>query len=109
MADVLPRPEDLKPNSDLRYVLIRRESLDHQVTTLSADLEQAWLQPASDANVLLMPRDEVIVFNLEGGRELQMQPVLDDLRQQAVLGAPAKTVGVGGQVRAPGQYRSKSA
>ena len=104
VADVLPRPEDLKPNSDLRYVLIRRESLDHQVTTLSADLEQAWQQPASDANVSLMPRDEVIVFNLEGGRELQMKPVLDDLRQQAVMGAPAKTVGVGGQVRAPGQY-----
>jgi len=104
VADVLPRPEDLKPNSDLHYVLIRRESLDHQVTTLSADLEKAWRQPASDANVSLMPRDQVFVFNLEGGRELQMKPVLDDLRQQAVMGAPAKTVGVGGQVRAPGQY-----
>jgi len=104
VADVLPRPEDLKPNSDLHYVLIRRESLDHQVTTLSADLEKAWQQPASDANVSLMPRDQVFVFNLEGGRELQMKPVLDDLRQQAVMGAPAKTVGVGGQVRAPGQY-----
>ena len=44
------------------------------------------------------------MFNLEGGRELQMKPMLDDLRQQAVMGAPAKTVGVGGQVRAPGQY-----
>ena len=108
VADVLPRPEDLKPNSDLRYVLIRRESLDHQVTTLSADLEQAWQQPASDANVALMPRDQVIVFNLEGGRELQMKPVLDDLRQQAVMGAPAKTVGVGGQVRAPGTVSARS-
>jgi protein involved in polysaccharide export with SLBB domain len=55
IADVLSRPEDLKPNSDLRYVLIRRESLDKQVTVVSADLEQAWLQPASDANVQLLP------------------------------------------------------
>jgi protein involved in polysaccharide export with SLBB domain len=104
IADLLPRAEDLKPNSDLHYVLIRRESLDHQVSTLSADLEKAWLQPASDANVLLSPRDQLYVFNLEGGRELQLKPVLDDLRQQAVMGAPAQTVGVGGRVRAPGQY-----
>jgi polysaccharide biosynthesis/export protein len=104
IGDVLPRPEDLKPNSDLHYLLIRRESLDHQISTLSADLEKAWREPSSDANVLLAPRDEIYVFNLEGGRELQMKPVLDDLRQQAVMGAPAKTVGVGGRVRAPGTY-----
>ena len=104
IADVLQRPEDLKPNSDLRYVLIRRESLDKQVTVVSADLEQAWLQPASDANVQLLPRDQVFVFNLEGGRELQLRPLIEDLRQQAVAGAPAQMVQVGGQVRAPGQY-----
>ena len=104
IADVLPRPEDLKPGSDLHYVLIRRESLDHQISTVSADLEAAWLQPASDANVLLLPRDEIYVFNLEGGRELQLKPVLDDLRQQASMGTPAQTVQVGGQVRVPGQY-----
>jgi protein involved in polysaccharide export with SLBB domain len=104
IADVLPRAEDLKPNSDLHYVLIRRESPDQRVTTHSADLAKAWRQPTSDANVLLAPRDEVYVFDLEGGRELQMKPVMDDLRRQAVLGAPAQTVGVGGRVRAPGQY-----
>jgi protein involved in polysaccharide export with SLBB domain len=104
IADVLSRPEDLKPNSDTHYVLIRRESLDNKVSAVSADLEQAWLQPYSDANVQLMPRDQLYVFNLEGGRELQLMPVLESLRQQAVMGAPAQTVGVGGQVRAPGQY-----
>jgi protein involved in polysaccharide export with SLBB domain len=104
IADVLPRPEDLKPNSDMHYVLIRRESLDNKVSAVSADLEQAWLQPNSEANVQLMPRDQLYVFNLEGGRELQLMPVLESLRQQAVMGAPAQTVGVGGQVRAPGQY-----
>ena len=55
IADVLPRADDLKPGSDLHYVLIRRESLDHQVSAISADLEKAWLQPNSDANVPLMP------------------------------------------------------
>ncbi len=104
IADVLQRPEDLKPASDLHYVLIRRESLDKDVTVVSADLEQAWLQPATDANVLLLPRDQVYVFNLEGGRELQLRPLIEDLRQQAVAGAPAQMVNVGGQVRAPGQY-----
>lgn len=104
IADVLPRPDDLKPNSDLHYVLIRRESLDNKVSAVSADLEQAWLQPYSETNLQLMPRDQLYVFSLEGGRELQLMPVLEALRQQAVMGAPAQTVGVGGQVRAPGQY-----
>ena len=104
VADVLPRADDLKPGSDLHYVLIRRESLDHQVSAISADLEKAWLQPNSDANVPLMPRDQLYVFSLEGGRELQLVPVLEDLRQQAVMGAPAQTVRVGGQVRVPGEY-----
>ncbi len=51
-----------------------------------------------------MPRDQVYVFDLEGGRELQLKPLLEDLRQQAGMGAPTQMVGVGGQVRAPGHY-----
>ena len=104
LTDVLPRVEDLKPGADQHYVLIRREAGDRRVTAVSADLAQAWRAPNSPANVTLSPRDLVYVFNLEGGRELELKPLLDEMQQQAGMGAPTQTVGVGGQVKAPGRY-----
>lgn len=104
LTDVLPRVEDLKPGADQHYVLIRREGADRRVTAVSADLAQAWRAPNSPANVTLSPRDEVYVFNLEGGRELDLKPLLAEMQQQAGMGAPTQTVGVGGEVKAPGRY-----
>jgi protein involved in polysaccharide export with SLBB domain len=104
LADVLTSVEDLKSGADQRYVLIRRESPDRKVTAVSADLDRAWHEPATDANVPLAPRDRVYVFNLDGGRELELRSVLDEMKRQAGMGAPAQTVGVGGRVKAPGQY-----
>jgi len=104
LTDVLPRVEDLKPGADQHYVLIRREAGDRRVTAVSADLAQAWRAPNSPANVTLSPRDLVYVFNLEGGRELELKPLLAEMQQQAGMGAPTQTVGVGGQVKAPGRY-----
>ncbi len=104
LTDVLPRVEDLKPGADQHYVLIRREAGDRRVTAVSADLAQAWRAPNSPANVTLSPRDLVYVFNLEGGRELELKPLLEEMQQQAGMGAPTQTVGVGGQVKAPGRY-----
>jgi protein involved in polysaccharide export with SLBB domain len=104
LTDVLPRVEDLKPGADQHYVLIRREAADRRVTAVSADLAQAWRAPNSPANVTLSPRDQVIVFNLDGGRELDLRPLLEEMQRQAGLGAPTLTVGVGGEVKAPGRY-----
>jgi protein involved in polysaccharide export with SLBB domain len=104
LTDLLPAPDHLKPNADLGYVLVRRETQDRLVSAVSADLARAWLEPASDANLLLMPRDQVIVFDLEGGRELSLKPILDDLRRQSQIGRLAPVVTVGGRVKLPGDY-----
>jgi len=104
LTDVLPRVEDLKLGADQHYVLIRRESADRKVSAVSADLAAAWRDPTGGANVVLQPRDEVYVFNLEGGRELELKPLLDDMERQAGMGSPTQTVSVGGRVKAPGQY-----
>lgn len=105
LADVLPTIDELKPKADLHYVLIRRESVpDRELAVLSGDLARAWLRPDSAANVALQPRDEVIVFDMDAGRERLLAPILKDLANQAVSGRPSNTVGVGGSVRMPGQY-----
>jgi len=105
IADVLPGMNELRENADSQYVLIRRESrTDRRITAESADLEAAWRDRTSAANVPLQPRDRIIVFDLEGGRERAVKPILDDMRRQAVRGQPTKIVSVGGNVRAPGEY-----
>jgi protein involved in polysaccharide export with SLBB domain len=104
LTDLLPAPDHLKPNADLGYVLVRRESEERKVSVVSADLARAWAEPRSDANLLLRPRDQVMVFDLEGGRELALKPVLDDLRRQAEVGRLTPVVTVGGRVKLPGDY-----
>jgi protein involved in polysaccharide export with SLBB domain len=105
IADVIPDADELRPNADLRYVVIRREApVDRAVSVVSADLEAAWRDRASPANVPLQARDQIVVFDLESGRERQLQPILADLRRQAARGAPSRIVAIQGTVPAPGDY-----
>src|SRR5262249_36498413 len=84
LTEVIHSVDDLQPNADLHYVLIRRElAPDRHVTVLSADLAEALFAPGSKADVELQPRDRIRVFDLSTGRDRVIQPVLDDLRLQA--------------------------
>lgn len=105
LTDLIPSVDDLKPNADLHYVLIRRESPGtRRLVAFSADLEQAWREPGSDADPLLAARDQVFVFDLESGRRQHLDPLLDELRLQAGSDEPSLIVRVAGRVRAPGDY-----
>jgi protein involved in polysaccharide export with SLBB domain len=105
LSDVLPSVDELKPNADMHYVLIRREQPgSRRVSALSVDLEQAWHSPRSDANPLLMPRDQVFVFDLETGRKQYLDPIIEELKLQAVSSEPSQVVHVSGRVRAEGDY-----
>jgi protein involved in polysaccharide export with SLBB domain len=104
LSDVL-RFEDLKPGADTHYVLIRRElPPDRKVSVLSADLAAALGARGSEKDVLLAPRDQITVFDLQSGRDRVVSSVLDDLKAQANYAQPLQAVIVGGRVRAPGQY-----
>ncbi len=105
LTDLIPGVEDLRPNADLNYVLIRRESSpDRQVVALSADLAAAWRAPASAANPVLNPRDQVFVFDREADRAVQLEALLADLRRQSTNARPTQIVNVDGSVKMPGTY-----
>jgi polysaccharide biosynthesis/export protein len=105
LTDVLPSIDELKPNADLHYVLIRREQKEtRRIEALSADLEQAWRMRGTDADPLLAPRDQIFVFDLETGREQYLDPVIEDLKLQAISSEPTRVVRVSGRVRAEGEY-----
>jgi protein involved in polysaccharide export with SLBB domain len=105
LADVIQSADDLKPNADQHYIVIRREDAGtRRVQVLSADLSEAWRAPMTDANPRLAPRDRIYVFDLETGRRAILDPILQELKLQAVSDEPSQVVRVSGRVRVPGEY-----
>jgi polysaccharide export outer membrane protein len=105
LLDVLPSVDALRPGADLHYVLIRREvPPDRHIEVVSADFAAAVAQPASAANLSLTARDEITVFDLQSGRDRIIRPLMDELRLQSSISAPAHIVRIDGRVRVPGQY-----
>jgi polysaccharide export outer membrane protein len=109
LTDVIGSIEELRPNADPNYLLIRREgAVDRHVSFLSADLAAALRNPNSLENVVLEPRDRIVVFDRESGRQHLIAPLLDEVRRQASLGDPGKVVRISGRVAAPGEYPLES-
>jgi len=105
LSDVIHSVDELRPDADIHYLLIRRElPPDRRISVLSADLAAALRAPGSPADVELSPRDRITVFDLASGRDHVIQPLLDELRVQATSGQPTETVYVDGQVKVPGEY-----
>jgi polysaccharide biosynthesis/export protein len=105
LTDVLGSFDELRPNADRHYVLIRRViPPDQKIEVISADLERALSARGSAADPELRPRDRIIVFDLSANRERTVAPILDDLRLQASASSPSQMVVISGEVRAPGLY-----
>lgn len=105
LSDVIGSVDELKPNADLGYVLVRRElPPDRRVAVLSADLAAALRAPGSRANIQLAPRDRITVFDAESSRRIVLDPLLEDLRRQSRPDRPTEVVSIGGRVRAQGDY-----
>jgi polysaccharide export outer membrane protein len=105
LSDVIRSVDDLQPDADIHYLLIRRElPPDRTVVAVSADLDAALRQPGSAADALLMPRDRITVFDLKSGRDRIMRPLLDELKRQSNLARPTEIVTIEGKVNVPGQY-----
>lgn len=105
LTDVIHSVDDVEPNADLHYVLIRRElPPDRRIEAFSADLAAALTAPRGAADVTLMPRDQVTVFDLESGRDRIIEPIIRELQLQSGFGRPEQVVQVEGRVKVPGQY-----
>jgi protein involved in polysaccharide export with SLBB domain len=105
LTDVIRSVDELKPDADIHYLLIRRElPPNRNVAAVSADLGAALRDPGSPADVRLMPRDRIIVFDLSAGRDRIIRPLLDELRLQSNFARPTELVSIDGKVRAPGNY-----
>jgi polysaccharide export outer membrane protein len=105
LSNVIKSVDELKPNADLHYVLIRRElPPDRRVAVLSADLSKALQDPTGTADLVLMPRDQITVFDFETDRSRIIQPILADLRLQSAASRPTEVVRIDGRIKVRGEY-----
>jgi protein involved in polysaccharide export with SLBB domain len=105
LSQVIRSLDDLQANADTQYVLIRRESgADRRISVLSADLAAALREPGSVSDVVLMPRDQIVVFDLSSGREAVIEPLLRDLKLQSSSARPTESVHISGAVKVSGTY-----
>jgi polysaccharide export outer membrane protein len=105
LTDVIGSVDELKPNADIHYVLVRRElPPDRRMTVVSADLAAALREPGSARNIELLPRDRLIVFDMESGRHQLIDPLLDEMRRQSSINSPSEIVRIDGRVKVRGDY-----
>ena len=106
LADLIPSIEnDLLPRPDLDYALVKRELRpDSRIEILSVRPGEALRSPASQHNIGLESRDEVMLFGFSEDRSEVIEPLVDELREEATFQHPSRVVRLGGLVRHPGDY-----
>jgi len=105
LSDVLGSFDELRPNADRHYIMIRREvPPEERIQVISADLDRVLGARGTVADPELKPRDQIFVFDLSASRERIVAPVIRDLELQAAPDRPAQLVSIDGRVKAPGRY-----
>ncbi len=105
LTDLLPSFKDLLARPDLDYALISREMPpDRRIEVIATRLGEALANPDSDYNILLAPKDEVLVFGLGETRSQALEPLLQQLQNQAKYYEPEKVATISGNVRYTGVY-----
>ncbi len=105
LTDVINSFDELRPNADVHYIMIRREvPPDEHIEVVSADLRRALAARGSAADPELRPRDKIYVFDLSASRERILEPVIKELQLQATPDRPEQVVSIDGSVKAPGHY-----
>jgi polysaccharide biosynthesis/export protein len=105
LTDVLGSFDELRPNADRHYIMIRRVvPPEERIEVISADLELALSARGSGADPELRPRDKIIVFDLTANRARTVMPIIDELKLQASAATPSRVVVISGEVKTPGVY-----
>ena len=106
VSDVVTSIEnDLKPRPDLNYALIKRQlPPDYRVAVHAISIAKAIDSPSSPDNMILLPRDEILVFSISEDRVKTIAPIVAQLRAQALFNQPELIVAVDGFVEFPGVY-----
>lgn len=105
VSNVITHVEQLLPTADLDYSLVvSRNPVTGVTTTRSFSLEQLFLQQDSKHDLLLEPKDRIMIF--DGTKEYRdgLDEIVERLKAQGTSKNPQKVVRIAGRVRHPGEY-----
>ena len=109
ISDILPQIEThALLETDLQYSLVIRELNNaRDIDVLQFSLSKALSDVNSSDNLLLKPKDKVIVFAhslANFSRQNLLTPIIAQLKRQAAVGQPLQLVEIDGEVKYPGGY-----
>lgn len=105
ITDLISSPNVLRQNADLRFSILKRELRNQKrITTHYLNLEKLFSNPASKMNLLLNPRDEIIVFDREKKRSDSLESILHLLNTQTSPSFPTMVINIMGHLTYPGKY-----
>ncbi|CAK0760163.1 polysaccharide biosynthesis/export protein [Gammaproteobacteria bacterium] len=105
MSDLVKAAAGTLPDVDLGFAVIRREKERGQrITVIQVNLAKALDNIYSEHNSILAPRDHVHIFGLSEDRKIFLDPLLVELRRQALTSEQAAVVEIAGSVLKPGSY-----
>ncbi|MDH5325931.1 MAG: SLBB domain-containing protein [Gammaproteobacteria bacterium] len=111
LSDLIRAAYDLKPKTDLDYVIVSREDhISGKVSAFSTSIRNTMQANGRDIDIVLKPKDQVFVFTTDAmaekgiRRQALIEPLIEKLRIQSKQGESAPVVTISGYVRDPGQY-----
>lgn len=105
VTDILPDVTAMLPNPDLQYSLISREvQPERTLQILNVNLREAFQNPGSQADLVLQPRDRLLVFGARQSRRQQVEELVQTLRNQATFDELPLVVSIDGNTLFPGEY-----
>lgn len=105
ISSIIPNVEQLLPTADLDYALvISRNPITGQTTTRSFSLERLFLEKDSKHDLLLEPKDRVMVFDGTIEERDGLDKIVARIKAQSTSENPQKIVRISGRVRHPGEY-----
>lgn len=105
LSDLIKSPSILRQNAEYNVALIHRELPKAKRSTVEYfNLESVLTNPESRENLLLQPRDQVIIFDTFTPRGGQVSDVVRKLRQQTTAFEPARVFEMAGYIKHPGTY-----
>ena len=104
VSQLLAGTDALLPGADVDFLLVRREHpTTLRIEVLYTRLLDAIEKPGGAADLPLMARDELVVFNLATSRERSVSNIVKELEVQATDYRPARVIETYGSVRFPGR------
>ena len=104
VSDLVNAAGGLKANNKASYIIVQRINPENGRSRVLQIGVEALLQPSSNEDILLEPRDQLSLFSDFDPRAEELKPLINTLRSQARDGESAAVTTISGIVRYPGEY-----